>query len=172
MITTAKKVLIVFTPLFILTAGLLLLDKLTAIDISSSIVFYILLYLATVSLLFMILRHSFGEQTWQLTGFFLGLVFCIIFGVALLSWKNDWKTQTIIYRNTKDSHKTIEYRMRAKHTGTLYDRQIVQVKKIVPYVEHVTQIDTAQFDRSNWARVDEKINEMELPGEYVELPCD
>lgn len=170
MLNIVKKERIAFMSTFIVTAGIVLLDLLTAVDINSNALLFILIYIAICALLLMICQYLFGELSQRFIWLLFAVIFCVCFGMALLTWRNDWKTQTIIYRNAMHSNETIEYRMRVNHSGYLYDRQIVYRRKIMPYMDYIMGADTAGMDQSKWVRVDEKVNEMELPGEYVDLP--
>jgi hypothetical protein len=94
------------------------------------------------------------------------VVFSVCLGVAVLTWANTWKTQSILYRNKQHPRQTIEYRMRSKY-GYGFEKQIVRRKKILPLIDDIDVADTTVIDKSKWIRVDEIINEMGFPGEYV-----
>lgn len=172
MLTIVKKERIAFMATFIVSAGLVLLDRLTALEINRNFVFFILLFLAIASLLLMVCQYLFGELSKKFIGLLFALVFSACFGMALLSWRSDWKTQTILYRNLSDPRETIEYRMRGNHAGFVFDKQIVRRKRLMPFIDRITAADTAKIDALKWAKVNEKVNEMGFPGEYVDLPDD
>jgi hypothetical protein len=147
-----------------------LLDRLTTIEITRYYIFFILLFLAIGSVLLMICEYLFGELSKRFIAFLMAIVFAACFGMAVLSWRSDWKTQAVIYRNLSNPRETIEYRMRGGQPGYVFDKQIVRRRKLIPFFDKITAVDTTKVDPAKWAKVNEKVNEMGFPGEYVDLP--
>jgi hypothetical protein len=172
MLTIEKKERIAFLATFILTAGLVLLDRLTTLEINRYYIFFIILFIAIGSLLLMVCQYLFGELSNKFIAFLMAIVFAACFGMAVLSWRSDWKTQTIIYRSLTNPKETIEYRMRGSNPGYVFDKQVVRKRRLFPFFDDITAVDTSKVDLSKWAKVDERVNEMEFPGEYVDLPAD
>lgn len=156
--------------LFILTAPLLILDRYTALQINNTLVHFIVFYLAVTALPVALLVYAFGEKT--LNGIFVILFSTLaICGLkAFLTWGGDWKTQTIIYRNVENPNKTIEFRMRGDRFAFGYKKQIVQREKVLPFVDLIYDVDTSKVDPSKWSKTNQIVNEIRLPGEYVDLP--
>ena len=170
--TLVKKERLAFMAAFAMSAGMLLLDRFTALEINNQFVLFLLLYVASCNLLLMAGQYLFGVLTLKFIGILFALILGVWLGLALLTWKSDWKTQTVIYRNAQNGSQTIEYRMRSRRFGQAYDRQIVRRERILPLLDITIPVDTATLRDPKWVRVDERTNEMNLPGDYVELPCD
>ena len=172
MLTIEKKERVAFLATFIVAAGLILLDRLTTIEITRYYIFFILLFLAIGSVLLMICEYLFGELSKRFIALPMAIVFTACFGMAVLSWRSDWKTQTVIYRNLSNPRETIEYRMRGGQPGYVFDKQIVRKRKLIPFIDDITAVDTSKVEPSKWTKVNEKVNEMGFPGEYIDLPND
>ncbi len=172
MLTIVKKERIAFILTFCVTAGIALLDRFTDLHVNNNVVLFIVHYIALCTLFLMISQYLFGELSKKIILLLFALLFSTCFGMAMLTWKSNWKTQTVIYRHVKCNNETIEYQMRSSHQGCFYDRQIVHRKRIIPYLDYIRRIDTSKINRSKWIKVDEKRNEMEFPGEYIDAPCD
>jgi len=99
---------------------------------------------------------------------FSSLSVCFLF--AFLTWNGDWKTQTVIYRNIFHPSQTIEFRMRGDRFAFGYKKQIVERKKILPFIDLIKDVDTAKIDSAEWQLTNERINELKIPGDYVDLP--
>jgi hypothetical protein len=95
------------------------------------------------------------------------LIFFIVAGVcvlkAYLTWGGDWKTQTILYSNKDHDCKTIEFQMRGDWYAFGYKKRIVERKKIIPFFDYVTDVDTTKLDKTVWKRIDRKVNKLKLP---------
>jgi len=156
--------------LFIVSAPLIVLDRYTPLSINNTVVHFILFYLAVTAVPIIIAVYWLGFKTTQsfLAIMFSTLAICFLF--AFLRWGGDWKTQTIIYRNNKNPALTIEYRMRGDRFAFGYKRQIVRREKALPFIDWITNIDTSKIDARQWKRTDERVNEMKISGEYVDLP--
>jgi hypothetical protein len=96
-----------------------------------------------------------------------GVLIMLIIGTVVLNPKiafalSPWKTQEIIYRHLTDSNCRIEYQLQGM--GALgYNSRIVKVETVL-FLDFAEEIDTSRIDKSDWQRVDEYINELELKG--------
>lgn len=156
--------------LFVVSAASLVLDHYTDLSINNSIVHFIVSYIALTALPLAITVYFFGFKTINAVLIILGSMLAVCFLISFLTWSGEWKTQTIIYRDHLNPDQTIEFRMRADRFAMGYQKQIVSRKKILPFLDLVTGIDTSKIDPSKWTLVNEKVNELNLPGEYVDLP--
>jgi hypothetical protein len=156
--------------LFVITAPLLLLNRYTPLYINNTLVHFVVLYIAVTALPVVLLVYIFGEKS--ANGIFVILFSTLaICGLkAFLTWGGDWKTQTVIYRNIENPNKTIEFRMRGDRFAFGYKKQIVQREKVLPFIDLIYDVDTSKVDPSKWKKTNEIINEIGLPGEYVDLP--
>jgi hypothetical protein len=166
MLTIVKKERIVFISVLIATSTLLLIERLTSIEINSNTILFFLVFTVIGNLALIISQYLFDTLSKKYVISLLIIVFTVCLGVAVLTWTNIWKTQSILYRNIKHPKQTIEYRMRSKY-GFGYEKQIVRRKKVLPYINDIIVADTATIDKSKWIRVDEIVNEMGFPGDYV-----
>jgi hypothetical protein len=166
MLTIVKKERIVFISVLVVTSVLLLIERLTSIEINNNIVLFFLVFTVLGNLSLIISQYLFGELSKKYVVLLLSIVFLICLAMAILTWTNNWKTQAILYRNTKHPRQTIEYRMRSKY-GFGFEKQIVRKKRIFPYIDDIVIADTTLIDKSKWIRVNEIVNEMGFPGEYT-----
>lgn len=169
MLTVVKKERIVFISVLIITSTVLLIERLTTIEINNNVVLFFLVFTVLGNLSLIISQYLFDKLSKKYVVFLLLIVFSICLAMAVLTWTNTWKTQVILYRNSKHPQQTIEYRMRSKY-GYAYEKQIVLKKKLLPYMDDISVVDTNTIDRSKWIRVNENVNEMMFPGEYIILP--
>lgn len=169
MLTVVKKERIVFISVLILTSTILLIERLTTIEINNNVVLFFLVFTVLGNLSLIISQYLFVRLSKKYVVLLLLIVFSVCLAMAVLTWTNTWKTQVIFYRNSKHPQQTIEYRMRSKY-GYAYEKQIVRKKKLLPFMDDIIAVDTNTIDKSKWIRVNENINEMMFPGEYVTLP--
>ncbi|WP_291083669.1 hypothetical protein [Flavobacterium sp. BFFFF1] len=169
-LSLVKKERMVFLAVFVIAASVLALDRLTPMEISNSIILFVLVFTTLSSMFLMICQYLFGELSTRFVAMLFLLIFGICLGMAMLSWKSDWKTQAILYRNKKNNRQTIEYRMRTNRFGPGFEKQLIRRTKILPFLESVHFEDTISVDSATWNRVNEKVNEMGFPGEYIDLP--
>lgn len=156
--------------LFAIAAPLLLLDRYTALSINNTVVLFILFYIAVTALPVAVVFYKFWNKSLDATLIIMLSTFSLCFVIAFLTWNSDWKTQTILYRNRNNQNQTIEFRMRADRFGFGYHRQIVSKQSIFPFIELVKEIDIAAIDTTVWQRTNERVNELHIPGEYIEVP--
>lgn len=165
MLTIVKKERIVFISVLLVTSTLLLIERLTSIEINSNTILFFLVFTVLGNLALIISQYLFDRLSKKYVISLLIIVFTVCLGVAVLTWTNTWKTQAILYRNKQNPQQTIEYRLRSKY-GFGYEKQIVRRKKVLPYINDIIIADTTTIDRSKWIRVDEIVNEIGFPGEY------
>lgn len=156
--------------LFAIAVPVLLLDRFTELSINNTVVLFILFYIAVTALPLAFVLYRFGVTVADTTLIVMVSTFSLCFVIAFLTWNSDWKTQTILYRNRNNQNQTIEFRMRADRFGFGYHRQIVSKQSIFPFIELVEEIDIAAIDTTVWQRTNERVNELHIPGEYIELP--
>ena len=156
--------------LFLVSLLLLLLDRYTSLCINNTIAHFILFYIAVSALPIIIVVYVFGFKniTAILIVLFSSLSICFLF--AFLNWGGDWKTQTVIYRNIFHPSQTIEFRMRGDRFAFGYKKQIVKRKKILPFIDIIENVDTSNINTAEWQLTNERINELKIPGDYVDLP--
>jgi len=148
--------------LFFLSASLVLLNRYTPLYINNSMLHYCLLFIAAATFIITI-GHLFGKlRTGRsiLATFLLVAIICFI--KAFLTWGGDWKTQTILYTNTENNSRTIEYQMQGNRFAFGYRKRIINRLKIVPFIDWTTTIDTLGLDTAKWSRVDQNVNELGL----------
>lgn len=166
MLTLVKKERLVFISVLIVTSSLLVIERLTSIEINNNLILFFLVFTVIGNLSLIISQYLFGELSKKYIALLLLIVFAVCLGVAVLTWTNNWKTQAILYRNSKHPRQTIEYRMRSKY-GYGFEKQLIRKKRILPYINDIAIADTSTIDKSKWIRVNEIVNEMGFPGEYV-----
>ncbi|WP_284653242.1 hypothetical protein [Flavobacterium terrisoli] len=169
MISNIKKERVVYISVLIIILALLLIERLTAVEINNNIILFLIVFTTIGTLSLIVSQYLFGELSRKYVILLFLIVFSVCLAVAVLTWADNWKTQSILYRNTKHPQQTIEYRMRSKH-GYGFEKQIVRRKRILPYLDNIIVVDTTAIDKSKWIRVNEMVNEMGIPGDYVNLP--
>lgn len=88
---------------------------------------------------------------------------------AYLTWDGDWKTQTILYTNKNHSCKTIEFQMRGDWFAFGYKKRIVERKKIIPFFDYISDVDTTKVSKNSWKRIDKRVNKLHLK-EFNDTP--
>lgn len=164
--TVVKKERIIFILTLIVTSTLLLIERLTSIEINNNFILFFLVFTVIGNLSLIISQYLFDKLSKNYVILLLVIIFSVCLVVAVLTWTNIWNTQAILYRNKKNPQQTIEYRMRNKY-GFGFEKQIVRKKKILPYIDDIVVADTTTIDKSKWIRVNELVNEMGFPGEYI-----
>lgn len=152
------------------SSALLLIERATPVEINNNFLLFFLVFAQLGSVSIMVSHYLFGELPPKYLLLLLLIVWAICTALAVLTWSNNWKTQIILYRNPECAAETIEYRMRDCKFGYGFEKQIVQRKRLLPFINEVKSADTATIDLSKWIRVNENVNEMKFPGEYVQLP--
>lgn len=148
--------------IFAIATGIIAIERYTKVYINN---FYVrlALYIISASLLSIWLG-------WILFGYKAltkrVLIFAVVVGIcvvkAYLTWGGDWKTQTILYTNKQNDAKTVEFQMRSNWFAIGYRKRIVERKKIVPFFDYVTSVDTTKLDPTLWKRIDKKVNHLHL----------
>jgi len=156
---------------FLLAATLLFLDANTHLYINNIVVHFVIFFLAFALFPIMISAYFLNLKSTNTVLMILFSALCICFLIAFLTWNGGWKTQTILYKNRNNPSQTIEYQMRGDRLSFGYKKQIIQRGKILPYLDFVTEVDTAKLNPLEWRRVDLVVNEMKIPGEYVNSLC-
>jgi len=164
--TIVKKERIVFISVLIVTSALLLIERLTSIEINNNFILFFLVFTVLGNLSLIISQYLFDKLSKKYVVFLLLTVFSACFAIAVLTWADNWKTQAIFYRNAEHPRQTIEYRMRSKY-GYGFEKQIVRKKRILPFIDDIIIADTTKIDKSKWIRVNEIVNEMGFPGDYI-----
>ncbi|UPT71126.1 MAG: hypothetical protein M0D53_01540 [Flavobacterium sp. JAD_PAG50586_2] len=131
MLTLVKKERLVFISVLIATSSLLVIERLTSIEINNNLILFFLVFTVIGNLSLIISQYLFGELSKKYIILLLLIVFSVCLGVAVLTWTNNWKTQAILYRNSKHPRQTIEYRMRSKY-GYGFEKQLIRKKEYCP----------------------------------------
>ncbi|WP_284653235.1 hypothetical protein [Flavobacterium terrisoli] len=155
--------------IFIISTGIIVIERFTPVYINN---FYIrlLLYIISASLLsFWISWILFGYNAVRKRVTIFIVVVIVVLLKAYLTWGGSWKTQTILYTNKNDDDKTIEFQMRGDRFAFGYKKRIVERKKIMPFLDYVTDTDTTKINTATWKRIDKKINQLELKG-FNDIP--
>lgn len=168
-VNSRKMALLFF--IFLIAALLLFLDAKTSLYINNTIVHFIISFLAVTTLPIMIAAYFFKRSDGNTILTIMFSALCVCFLNAFLTWNGDWKTQTILYRNIENPSKTIEYQMRGDRFSFGYKKQIVAREKVLPFIDLIVPIDTSKVDLQQWHRSNLVVNEMKIPGEYVDSPC-
>lgn len=152
--------------LFALSVLLLVLNSYSTMQINNVIAHFIVFFIAVAALpVFMGVWLHF-KTNWLLAVLFSALAICFV--IAFLNWGGDWKTQTVIYRNKSNPRLTVEFRMRGDRFSFGYKKQTIRRLKLMPYIDLVENADLTLMDTSEWKLVNEKINELHIPGEYAD----
>ena len=87
------------------------------------------------------------------------VVSVIITGVLseIYNWKEDWQTQTVLYKNGHFSSKTIEFQTQ-KNGESKYNCRIVEITKLTDYLKIVQHTDTAEVHLP-WIKVSKNTSE-------------
>ena len=151
--------------IFVFTATIVLLNRFTPFYIADYRVHFFFLFFATSSFI-IIIGHLFkklsSNKSIFLTFIIIGIL-CLL--KAFFTWDGDWKTQTLLFRNTSDKNKTINFQLSAKRFSFGYKQRIIEIYNLAPFMEWTTDIDTLYMDKSKWEKLDLRLNEMQLPKE-------
>ena len=148
--------------LFVIGLTLLLMNRYTDLYISNYVAHFFVLFAASASFV-VIIGHLFGKlrSSKSIAITFL-LVGVMCFTKGFLTWGGDWKTQIIIYQDNQNTKRSIDFEMRGDRFAFGYKKRVVQVYRIVPFLNWVTDVDTLQMDHSKWNKVNLKVNELML----------
>lgn len=158
---------VILTSLYLLVVVLFLADGLTAFEIKSQLVKYIV-YLGFVVLTLVIMAFNLvyqknGAKKVALLILPLLMLIGIIWAgpMAFVFAASSWSTQTVLYQNQHLSFKKVEFQMQDK--GALgYNRRIVEVTYLTDWFMIVTPPDEKLDERSDWIKVDQNVNELGL----------
>jgi hypothetical protein len=152
--------------IFMISTSIIIIERFTPVYINN---FYVRLifYIISASLLgFWIGWILFGFKAVRKRKIIFFVVAFLCVSKAYLTWGGDWKTQTILYSHNHNNCKTIEFQMRGDWFAFGYKKRIVERKKIIPFFDYITDIDTTKLDRKVWMRVDQKVNQLKLRNFY------
>ncbi|OIV40528.1 hypothetical protein [Flavobacterium johnsoniae] len=145
---------------FLFTSVLLLMNRYTDLYINNSIIHFVILLTAAISFIF-IAGQLFGKlKTIKSRVLTILLVGCLCYIQSFLTWAGDWKTQTVLYQNKDNYHKTIEFQMRGDRFSFGYKKRVINRLKLFPGLDWTTDIDTAKINSRQWKKVNLYINEM------------
>ncbi|WP_300568950.1 hypothetical protein [Flavobacterium sp.] len=151
--------------LFVVTAAIVLLNRYTDFYINDYRVHFFFLFCA-VSSFIVIVGHLFKKLSSNQSIIFVFIIVGVLcFLKAFFTWENDWKTQTVLYKNLEDKNKTVNFQMRGRRFSFGYKERVVCVDKLAPFMDWTTDIDTLHIDKSKWERIDLQLNELELPAQ-------
>lgn len=157
--------------IFLITAGIIAIERFTPVYINN---FYVrlMLYIIAASLLsFWVGWILFGFKAVRKRAAIFIAVVIIVLIKAYLTWGGDWKTQTILYTHKNHSSKTIEFQMRGDWFAFGYKKRIVERKKIIPFLDYISNVDTTKVNTAIWKRTDKIVNQLHLK-EFNDVPSD
>lgn len=98
--------------IFVISAGIILLNRYTPFHINDYRVHFFFLFFAVSSLVILIGQFFKKLQSiWSIILVFTGIgILCAL--KAFFTWGGDWKTQTVLYRNIENKSQTINYLLR------------------------------------------------------------
>ena len=167
--TRPRQKILIFS-IFLISTVIILLNRLTALYINSTAIHFIFFFLSLGSFAIMVVEYLLEMKTVRSILITLLVVAVGSFAKAFFTWGGDWKTQTVIYRNHYHPSQTIEFQMRGDRFAFGYKKQVIERHRIIPYFDIIKHVDTAKVNKTIWDRVDERVNEMGLPGDYTDLP--
>ncbi|MDQ2177249.1 hypothetical protein [Marinifilum sp. D714] len=137
---------------WMLSTGIILLDKITPLEITNIKIYYCLLIVSITLSTIIILRFWLklkGETLLLSTAICVALLFAITY---ILTWRLEWKTETILYKNLHLQNRTIEFqRMDLGVFGT--KSRTIDRMRILPYVEWNKEIRVSEIDTLTWKKV-------------------
>lgn len=148
--------------IFVISAGIILLNRYTPFYINDYRVHFFFLFFAVSSLVMIIVQFFKKLQgSWSMILAFTAIgILCAL--KAFFTWGGDWKTQTVLYRNIDNKSHTINYQLRGDRFAFGYKKRVVSICRLAPFMEWTTDIDTLHLDKSKWEKLDLKVNEMKL----------
>ncbi|WP_224994341.1 hypothetical protein [Cesiribacter sp. SM1] len=149
--------------LLIISLALLLLDRITDLEINSIIVYFFILFIALGTGRLIIGGSSFKIDIKKAVGFALIITTLAYIVRSFIVWGGNWKTQTVVYQNLHLPNRTVEFQM--QDIGARgYNRRTVDRIKLFPFIDWIRDIDDANIDTGTWKKVDIDINEIGLKG--------
>ncbi len=161
---TATKILNIF---YCITVLLYIIDSLTAVDIKVQF-FKTFIYwgflIETPILLFwnlLIIKSKKKRLIGTIYPIFILTYILAINPCSILSNKETWKTQNIIYQNTHFKSKRIEFQM--QDIGALgYNKRTVEVFYLTPLFTISRQVPSNIDNKVEWEKVDIEVNELKI----------
>lgn len=151
--------------IFVFTIIIILLNRFTPFYIADYRVHFFFLFFAASSFV-IVIGHLFKKLRSTKSILFAFIIIGIVCLLkAFFTWDGDWKTQTLLYRNNSDKDKTINFQLSAKRFSFGYKERVIEVYKLMPFMEWTTDIDTLYLDKSKWEKVNLRLNEMQIPKE-------
>lgn len=152
---------------FSLSTGVIAMERLTPLYINNFYIRLILYIIAASLFCFWIGWILFGYAAVRNRTLIFVVVVIACFFNAYLRWGGDWKTQTVLYSH--NNGKTIEFQMRGDWYAFGYKKRIVERKKIIPFFDYITDVDTTKLDKSSWKRIDRNVNQLKLK-RFIDRP--
>lgn len=138
---------------WILSTGIILLDKITPLEVSNIKIYYSLLIIAISLLAIIILKFWLklkGETLLLSAAISVALLFAIAYA---FTWRLEWKTEAILYQNLHLKNQNIEFqRMDLGVFGT--KSRTINRMRIFPYFEWNKEIRVNEIDSITWKKVD------------------
>ncbi|WP_124019406.1 hypothetical protein [Flavobacterium hydrophilum] len=146
--------------IFIISTGLILLNRFSNLSISSPLIYWILIF-STYSTFLLLLNKILKEKYRKTTKVLIIIVGILCVGLYSVTYLSFWRTQSIEYINIADENKTIEFQMRDLG-GLGFKRRIIEKRKILPKINWVKEIDTTKMNKTAWKKVEIELNEMNM----------
>ncbi|GEP51059.1 hypothetical protein FNO01nite_17310 [Flavobacterium noncentrifugens] len=151
--------------LFAISTSLIMMNRYSPLYINNSTVHFTVLFIAVASFIIMV-GHFFGKLKSNRSILFTYLMVGVLcYLKSFLTWGGDWKTQTVVYQNTINPNRTIEFQMRGDRFAFGYKKRIIERLKIIPAFDWTTDIDTTAINPLQWERLDLDVNEMKFAPE-------
>lgn len=147
---------------FLISATLVLLERLTPFYINNALLHYTILFVAISSFLIIVGKLFLKVKNSKFVPLTLLIVAAICSGKYFVSWKGVWKTQTVLYENKECPGTSIDFQMRADKLSFGYKERVVKRQRITPFGDRTTKIDTLTFDSSKWEKTNREVNELGL----------
>ncbi len=141
--------------IFAVSAGLLVLNRYTAVYINETAMHFLLLFLATASLLLLITVYLFNLRSTKAVIAICILALLSSWARAFFFWGGDWETETVLYEMRKRPSVTIEYQLRGDKFAFGYKEQVVRRTRLIPYFDIINHVDTLAIDTHIWRRIEE-----------------
>lgn len=155
-----KRIFLVL--IFLISAVLVLLERLTPFYINNALIHYTILFVSISSLVLIVGQMFIKVHSSKFVPLTLLIVGLICFGKYFISWRGVWKTQTVLYEKIDTPGTSIDFQMRADKLSFGYKRRVVERQRITPFADWTTKIDTLTIDAARWRKVNREVNELKL----------
>lgn len=146
--------------IFLISTGLILLNRFSDLSISSPLIYWILIFVAYSTFILSLNKILKGKYR-KTTKVLIIIIAFLCVGLYQITHLSFWGTQSIEYINIADDNKSIEFQMRDLG-GLGFKRRIIEKRKILPQINWVKEIDTTKINKTDWKKVEIHLNEMNM----------